>query len=41
MRNLDIGDTREKLLAYVKAGLLSPPSNVGVPRLNVPDEDAT
>ena len=24
MRNLDIADTREKLLTYVKAGLLAP-----------------
>src|SRR5262245_11098882 len=39
MRNLDIADTREKLLAYIKTGLLSPASRSGVPRLNVPDDE--
>jgi argininosuccinate synthase len=38
MRNLDISDTREKLLTYMKVGLLSP-SGGGVPRLDAPDED--
>jgi argininosuccinate synthase len=37
MRNLDIVDTREKLLAYMKAGLLSP-SGGGVPLLDPTDE---
>jgi argininosuccinate synthase len=39
MRNLDIVDTREKLLAYMKAGLLAPGSGAGVPRLGPPDDD--
>jgi argininosuccinate synthase len=38
MRNLDIMDTRAKLLAYMKAGLLSPASSASVPRLG-PSED--
>ena len=33
MRNLDIADTREKLVAYAKAGLLSIGNGVEVPRL--------
>jgi argininosuccinate synthase len=33
MRNLDISDTREKLLAYARAGLLSSPSGTALPRL--------
>jgi argininosuccinate synthase len=33
MRNLDIADTREKLLAYAKAGLLSSPAGSALPRL--------
>ena len=33
MRNLDIADTREKLIVYTKAGLLLPGSGVGLPRL--------
>ncbi|MCI4431702.1 MAG: argininosuccinate synthase [Burkholderiales bacterium] len=33
MRNLDIADTREKLIVYSKAGLLLPGSGVGLPRL--------
>jgi argininosuccinate synthase len=32
MRNLDIADTREKLLAYAKAGLLSPGAFGTLPR---------
>jgi argininosuccinate synthase len=39
MRNLDITDTRDKLQAYMKTGLLSP-SPAGVPRLgSAEDED--
>ncbi len=33
MRNLDIVDTRAKLLAYGRAGLLSPESGIGMPLL--------
>ena len=33
MRNLDISDTREKLLIYTKAGLLSQPSSTELPLL--------
>ena len=33
MRNLDIMDTREKLLTYVKTGLMSPSSESGMPLL--------
>ena len=33
MRNLDITDTREKLLTYARAGLLSSPSGTALPRL--------
>jgi argininosuccinate synthase len=33
MRNLDIADTREKLLTYVKTGLLAPSLGAGVPHL--------
>jgi argininosuccinate synthase len=33
MRNLDISDTREKLLTYVKTGLLAPASGSALPRL--------
>jgi hypothetical protein len=32
-------DTRDKLLAYMKAGLLAPASGAGVPRLGPPDDD--
>ena len=39
MRNLDIGDTREKLLAYVKTGLLSPASSAGMPKLPEPKDN--
>jgi argininosuccinate synthase len=38
MRNLDIADTREKLIVYSKAGLLLPGSGVGLPRLTNDDE---
>ena len=33
MRNLDIVDTREKLLTYSKLGLLAPSENSPLPRL--------
>ena len=33
MRNLDIGDTREKLATYVKTGLLAAPLASGLPQL--------
>ncbi len=38
MRNLDITDTREKLMVYSKAGLLLPGSGVGLPRLTNDDD---
>jgi argininosuccinate synthase len=34
MRNLDITDTREKLLTYAKAGLLTLSKNSEMPQLN-------
>ena len=37
MRNLDIVDTREKLLTYARAGLLSLGAGVALPRLNNDD----
>jgi argininosuccinate synthase len=33
MRNLDIIDAREKLMTYVKTGLLASTENSGLPRL--------
>ena len=33
MRNLDIADTRDKLMTYAKTGLLSPSATPGLPRL--------
>ena len=33
MRNLDITDTRDKLMTYVKAGLLAPPVGAALPQL--------
>jgi argininosuccinate synthase len=39
MRNLDIADTREKLIVYSKAGLLLPESGVGLPRLATDGEN--
>jgi argininosuccinate synthase len=33
MRNLDISDTREKLLAYMKNGLLTPSGTSALPLL--------
>ena len=34
MRNLDITDTRDKLLTYVKTGLLAPSLGAELPRLS-------
>jgi argininosuccinate synthase len=34
MRNLDIADTREKLLTYAETGLLTLSKGVEMPRLN-------
>jgi len=34
MRNLDIADTREKLLTYMKTGLLRPSESSPLPRLS-------
>jgi argininosuccinate synthase len=34
MRNLDITDTREKLLTYVKTGLLAPSLGAELPKLS-------
>jgi argininosuccinate synthase len=33
MRNLDIVDTRDKLLTYTKTGLIAPSAGSGLPRL--------
>jgi argininosuccinate synthase len=38
MRNLDIADTREKLIAYVKTGLLAPSLGAELPHLIEPGE---
>jgi argininosuccinate synthase len=38
MRNLDIADTREKLLTYVKTGLLAPSLGADLPHLLEPGE---
>src|SRR6266699_4445030 len=38
MRNLDIADTREKLLTYVKAGLLAPSLGRELPRVSGPGD---
>jgi argininosuccinate synthase len=38
MRNLDISDTREKLLVYLKSGLLQQSGNALLPRLTQKDE---
>jgi argininosuccinate synthase len=40
MRNLDIGDTRRKLLTYLKTGVLSPASGLALPLLDAPPADA-
>jgi argininosuccinate synthase len=39
MRNLDITDTRDKLLTYVKAGLLAPSLGAALPQLKEPNDD--
>jgi argininosuccinate synthase len=39
MRNLDIIDTREKLLTYTQVGLLSPAPSSGLPQLPAADHD--
>ena len=39
MRTLDIDDTREKLLAYAKMGLLAPSASAALPRLPEPEDD--
>ena len=39
MRNLDIADTREKLLTYIKTGLLSPSSSAELPKLAGTEEE--
>ena len=39
MRNLDIADTREKLITYVKTGLLRPSADSPLPRLADGDAD--
>jgi argininosuccinate synthase len=39
MRNLDIVDTRDKLIAYAKTGLLSPSVGSGLPRLSGQSEE--
>ena len=41
MRNLDISDTREKLMTYVKAGLLKPPAGSALPVLPDMKKDGT
>jgi argininosuccinate synthase len=38
MRNLDIADTRDKLIAYTKAGLLAPGVGTSMPRLKNDDQ---
>ncbi len=40
MRNLDITDTRDKLLEYVKTGLLAPSVGTALPQLSSPGEAA-
>jgi len=39
MRNLDIIDTREKLLVYTQSGLLKPSASSGLPELPAADSD--
>ena len=38
MRNLDIADTRDKLLTYAKTGLLAPATGPTLPLLAMPDD---
>jgi argininosuccinate synthase len=40
MRNLDIADTRAKLLTYVKTGLLRPSGDSPLPRLTDSDGES-
>jgi argininosuccinate synthase len=40
MRNLDIADTRQKLLIYTEAGLLSQPSSTELPQLPAADGES-
>ncbi len=40
MRNLDIADTRDKLLTYAKTGLLRPPEGSPLPRLTGAKDDS-
>ena len=37
MRNLDIADTREKLLSYMKSGVLEPADGAALPLLPAPE----
>ena len=39
MRNLDIEDTREKLMTYLKTGLLKPSGAGTLPQLAAGDQD--
>jgi argininosuccinate synthase len=39
MRNLDIADTRDKLIAYVKTGLLAPSLGADMPHLIEPGDN--
>jgi argininosuccinate synthase len=39
MRNLDISDTRDKLLVYIKAGVLAPSSSSALPLLETDKKD--
>ncbi len=39
MRNLDIADTRDKLLIYAKTGLLTPSASSGLPQLPAAEHD--
>jgi argininosuccinate synthase len=39
MRNLDIADTRDKLLSYAKTGLIAPSADSGLPRLKGTDDE--
>ncbi len=39
MRNLDIVDTRDKLLTYAKTGLIAPSAHSGLPRLRSGSDD--
>jgi argininosuccinate synthase len=38
MRNLDIADTRDKLMIYLKAGVLAPAEGSALPLLGEGDE---